>query len=112
MREIKFRAWDGVEMYHSERKLWRIFNEHADWQAIMQFTGLKDKNGKEIYEGDVVTADMKGITVKALVRYSEEKAMFGLSLIGMAPFYEFRDLEVIGNIYENQELVENKTGTV
>lgn len=65
-REIKFRAWDGDKMrynvlaghgdYVAEHEDDSIWWWHEPPKAIMQFTGLLDKNGKEIYEGDIVEA--------------------------------------------------------
>jgi uncharacterized phage protein (TIGR01671 family) len=56
-REIKFRRWNGVEMYYphlndmDDTTLDYLIDDNQNW---MQFTGLKDKNGKEIYEEDIV----------------------------------------------------------
>lgn len=83
----------------------------------MQYTGLKDKDGKEIYEGDVVSVKYlydKRTTDRAQVSWQEDKAGFGLkSLKGLTnEVYELyqvtaeHNLEIIGNIHENKELLD------
>ena len=116
MREIKFRAWHDQtkKMYTLITLQWlealyiggigafnEVMYEVDETVHLMQYTGLTDKNGTEIYEGDVV----RGYGVTTRVRYNN---------IGYSPFtvsvekYErFRasNCEVIGNIYENPELL-------
>lgn len=93
-----------------------ISRETSDKIILMQSTGLKDKNGKKIFEGDIVqyqntkvpSADSKGV-----IRYFDNWAMFGIDIEHNEPralfFNGLADhisLEVIGNIYENPELIE------
>ena len=121
MREIKFRAWDGLRMTTSGIMFGssngNLFS--AGEMPIMQYTGLKDKNGKEIYEGDVVRKYRHSIesdlyTRVGVVEYKEDRfRCFG----DKCQFYlngQFSDIpessyEVIGNIYENPELLESNT---
>ena len=122
MREIKFRAWHkgkkiignvlGIDILHKE-----IFfsnenvdcYEHVDFKNIelMQYTGLKDKNGKEIYEGDIVKF-LNGIFE---VIWCNEKASFMLKNKEFKEFLNFiyennNGMEIVGNIYQNLELYE------
>ena len=74
---------------------------------LMQSTGLKDKNGKLIYEGDRVYIDCEDET--AVIKWSDDLARFTIHFEDEAVFADFdnyysKELEVIGNIYENPEL--------
>lgn len=135
MREIKFRAWDKVlqEMFIpifsgsvGENINQKIENIRNDWE-LMQFTGLKDKNGKEIYEGDIVRRKSKYDYRRGEyeVKYPEDFSGFSLYNLDKSRWREKTDgsepdgwdgilgsqgsptteLEVIGNIYENPELL-------
>ena len=120
MREIKFRAWDKKkramlwddDFVISEGKPVSVFGGEIDFRIdgiLMQFTGLRDKNGKEIYEGDILRTGISGF--KTVVDYREGMFCFdpdeegdrrhALMMI-LDPKYK---VEVIGNIYENPELL-------
>jgi uncharacterized phage protein (TIGR01671 family) len=122
MRVPKFRAWDedskkmngNVEIYINKDKTIEV--RHKDDKTIvMQSTGLKDKKGKEIYEGDIVKfSDCDDDAYVTPVVWDKNYACFGVSFSGKYPisfdyleeFYtELKDIEVVGNIYENPELV-------
>jgi len=100
-REIKFRAWD--EKYNCWDKGGFYFYANDPFQkqgfVIQQYTGLKDKNGKEIYEGDILLDDVK-IPLKCF--YDNGKFMAGISYASQEWFSE---CEIIGNIFENKDLL-------
>ena len=111
MREIKFRGWDTTNkemlpIITLGEMLDFGFNE-IDNVEFEQFTGLHDKNGTEIYEGDILQYTMpsgKISTIKFLVEWEQQGLRF--KGIVLKPIY---DIEVIGNIHENPELLNPST---
>lgn len=113
MREIKFRAW----LVNSERMLENVSYPLEDSPAhevceYMQYTGLKDKNGKEIYEGDLLAWENDGERDLYKVIYEAPSFKYthleNPEFIGATKAFdelESLDFEVIGNIYENKELL-------
>lgn len=121
----KFRAWDGsslsrmyspLEVMVGDSDIW-IFDEDSEGNewivnndlSLMQSTGLTDKNGKEIFEGDILEVN----DWLEVVSFSEEKAMFVSKGIGFpeTSLYDLLDsdiftVEIIGNIYTNPKLAE------
>ncbi|TES89943.1 MAG: hypothetical protein E3J87_11055 [Candidatus Cloacimonadota bacterium] len=120
MRKIKFRAWSKREKYMYKWK--QIHNGNLDDMIadkdiiIRQYTGLKDKNGKEIYEGDILEHLKSKHTYK--IEWDEESASYYMQGINPAwtGFYFSNhhteiyddDFKIIGNIYENPELLKKK----
>ncbi|MDD5006468.1 MAG: YopX family protein [Candidatus Omnitrophica bacterium] len=131
-REIKFRAWDkdaskmfdvnilaigfgaGAYSYpesNDEEEAIQVGTDDSN-RILMQFTGLFDKQGKDIYEGDIIKmmggygGDFKTKEFMAVVKY-EENGFFATSeLPFMYPDHSWWDgCEVIGNIYENKDLL-------
>ena len=114
MRELKYRAWDvnnrqmfyGVERpsYIDLYDCVQTFDFFLDNEAVelMQFTGMKDKNGKEIYEGDILIDLMisPSLNNKIVIRNYIEDSYHIIN--------EMREgchFEIIGNIYENPEMI-------
>ena len=133
MRQVKFRAWDKhtkvmtrvVNVYsESDGTSWwaaDVINPDNDdtmysfdeaTGVLMQYTGLKDKNGVEIYEGDIMLSDKD---IKFSVYWGEEHARWTLvtrnvwndkaQYLYKGFLWAFKKCHVIGNVYENVELL-------
>ena len=118
MREIKFRAWDNKtnEMRDTaelSNHLFRAFKNAVQYE-FMQYTGLKDKNGKEIYEGDILAMPEISKEVYWIVGWKAMRGFMhdgedmpvGFTITSNIPQHIHPDvinLEIIGNIHENKE---------
>jgi len=116
-REIKFRVWDkkNKEMFYEKNNSKKLsghiskdlkpfcLNKDGFLCKLMQFTGLKDKNGKEIYEGDIL---FKGGYKKTEVKWNGILCQFTFGF-DLKKVYA-SEIEVIGNKFENPELLEEK----
>ncbi len=117
MREIKFRQWNNGKMrFFNLGQQVQGFPDHEENNAVMRFTGLLDRLGKEIYEGDVLCIEnyyhdyQDGIAINSLpdnkIEAVEWDSKHGMWITESDSLAEQLDLiEVIGNIYENPELI-------
>ena len=120
-REIKFRAWDKHhnsmeyinDLYWFEENGIHDFND--DNYIFMQNTGLKDKNGKEIYDSDIAKVTWgRGKIVFYEVKYCESLGYHYLRDTknkeddDIICIYDYSQMDVIGNVFDNPELLKNK----
>lgn len=137
MRDIKFRIWDGVKNewlassnkdalpYYGFALVGEVMTVQSppiwsldEGNIVEQFTGLKDINGTEIYDGDICSFASKTGKHVGTVEWTGGLASFGLRMVKNNFLYTFSELdsmgidldtlEIIGNIHENSELVEEK----
>jgi len=130
MREIKFRAWTGSTMEyrvvvgqlgafyvegidpHDTACMSPLNTKYSDQTPIMQYTGLKDKMGREIYHKDILQSDLQPKIHNGCVEWDDKVAAFFIIWDDKQMTY-FRsgygvidDIKVIGNLYENPKLLE------
>lgn len=122
----KFRAWDKIlkKMFYGKLEVFddsigfRFGHFEDDEPIFMQSTGLKDKNGKEIFEGDIVkfyrnlrhiNAEVEIYKGRPIIRAYNSLEEYSKDISYMSvELYDFMQVEVVGNIHQNIELVANK----
>ena len=91
----------ATETDSDEEYYWWSSTSYLDEVELMQFTGLIDKNGKEIYEGDIVLSDSEyGEKVRDIVCWS-----YGSFYVANHTFKKLNNIEVIGSIYQHKHLL-------
>lgn len=119
-REIKFRAYvrdEGrllnVNLIDFDNEYVRVWDEYGEDEEewlfkdceLMQYTGLKDMNGRDIYEGDVVEFEVSLTRTKAEVKYSRNQFIVSMNSV-MPRSLDLYLVKIIGNKFENPELLE------
>ena len=121
MREIKFRAWDTYKKIWTEYKIHEgivffldkntgvwvgKYDEGYKEFDLMQYTGLKDMKGKEIYEGDILFETFREEYFKVVFENGSFRAEVDEYSLDLEDYANI--CEVVGNIYENAELMEDE----
>lgn len=105
-REIKFRVWDKVDYRSSSFTLLDLIDKKIEFTSdchVMRFTGLRNEDGDEIYEGDILKEDQLFQVV-----WDAQWAKFKLQSIGNIQYPEWNrgvKMVIVGNIFENPELL-------
>lgn len=110
--DLSDRNWTCPIIWIEEKKRWLSFDD--DYKCIMQSTGLKDKNGKEIFEGDIVKmskAVYSEPTYYEIIRHRGGAYRLESKQHGCELWLRHTDCEVVGNVYENKELLDDKQCT-
>lgn len=127
MREIKFRVWDKtfkmmlspelVDIDFNEGKIEvttdtlryeEVYTDEIKDFVLMQYTNLKDKNEKEIYEGDILKVKVEDGEINLYVKYNEGEYRVANEekwVDCLGDYMYCYDVEVVGNIYENKDLL-------
>ncbi len=136
MREIKFRGKTAICQLATSEDCWVYGGVHSIYEnddtcyiamndyfkprkaenllvkkeTVGQYTGLKDNNGVEIYEGDIVKAKFFNEEIIGYIGFAIGCFMIAGSGVSDNQMFVFNDIEVIGNIYDNPELLVEKAG--
>lgn len=127
MREFKFRVWDKkfnmmlgfksvyinfdegkIEVTTDTLRYEEVYTDEIEDFVLMQYTNLKDKNGKEIYEGDILKVKLDDGEANLYVKYTNGEYRVvneGKWEDSLYAYMYFGDVEVVGNIYENKDLL-------
>jgi uncharacterized phage protein (TIGR01671 family) len=111
MREILFRAWNGLRMMEWDElqklRMHTVFNMCQTDLKLMQFTGAKDFFGANIFEGDIVFIDSRMIVGEVVMDTFAWRIKYGNDEVEWLCDY-FEDIQVIGNIHEHPALLEQQ----
>lgn len=113
MSRLKFRAWSSEEeiMWSEKSSELFVYIENDYPLIMMQSTGLVDKKGNEVFEGDIIRDDDGNLSK---IIWKDAAAMFGrmylngIFVYGLKAYQMSEDNEVVGNIYETPEILETK----
>jgi uncharacterized phage protein (TIGR01671 family) len=113
-REIKFRAWNkttnkmidvhAITPLVLTGEMEGVFLPFLDNIVLQQYTGFKDNKNKDIYEGDILKCNNRTVNKFIEVKWEAEKAAFTFENRFIPYFLEFKDVTIVGNIFENPEL--------